>query len=103
MFLEQFDQCECNIDEKQLKLNIELLASPMTLVQKKAATKVFLMTHQQGFGSSEMKSRDTPLTHRQPFSHLDEKPLKEMTITLNIYTISYFAFMYKNKEKFKLK
>ena len=32
-----------------------------------------------------------------------EKPLKEMKLTLNMYTISYFAFMYKNKEKYRMK
>ena len=46
MFLEQFEQQDSVLDEKALRLNIELLASPMTLSQQKAAKQVFARSNQ---------------------------------------------------------
>ena len=53
--------------------------------------------------SHVMMNKDTTNTGSPPANKASESSNKQMNLTTNIYTISYFAFMRNIKEEFKLK
>lgn len=84
MFIEQLREKDFDCDEKQVKLNVELLSSPLTVNQQRAAKENYVAPEDEAIDQSY-------------------KPLKELKLTANIYTISYCAFLKKNKTKYRLK
>lgn len=99
MFQEQF-ALQPDQDEKQLRSKIELLATPLTQSQKDAAKK----TIQDGNTALMSPSLNDAKAEDEPGSgDAAKKPAKELKLTANIYTVSYCAFMKKNKEKYRLK
>lgn len=103
MFMEQFAQ-QPDQDEKQLRSKIQLLATPLTQSQKDAAKAL-----QDGnAGGVPSASLNDPKPEGESASPADaasanKKPAKELKLSANMYTVSYCAFMKKNKEQFRLK
>lgn len=95
MFNEQFEKQSANqehVDERQLRMGIQLLTAPMTNSQRKTANEVF----QKGNSAVNNTTSGTASADAS-------KPAKNMKLSANMYTISYCAFMKDNKEKYRLK
>jgi hypothetical protein len=92
MFHEQFAEND-DVDEKQLRLSIQLLTQPMTTSQRKTASEVFK-------NSQKAVNESRPATASFPSSQADTA--KALKLSANMYTIAYSAFRRSNKEKFRL-
>ena len=94
MFYEQFNEND-DVDERQLRLSIQLLTQPMTTSQRKTASEVF-KNSQKNINDSK------PPTASFPTDESAAEP-KALKLSANMYTISFSAFMRSNKEKFRLR
>ena len=93
-FNEQLKQQDYNCDEKQVRLNIELLASPLTVSQQKAAKENYAA------GATVNASNDN---NDDAVMDQSYKPLKNLKLASNIYTVSYCCFLKSNRTKLRLK
>lgn len=94
MFYEQFHENE-DVDERQLRLSIQLLTQPMTTSQRKTASEVFKNSQKALNDSRPPTASFSPDT-----TAVAPKGLK---LTANMYTISYSSFMRSNKDKYRLR
>lgn len=91
LFLQKLKEEDYPADERKVRYQVELLAGSMTVNQ------------QQTMALNGSSVEDAKPAQADNDASVSYKPLKEMKLSANLYTISYCVFMKDNKKKFGLK